>query len=138
VSEGICDFSIDGDCDEPAEEMRCSFVRARVEHRCLECASRIPVGATFERIALKYEGSWNVDRLCLACSEVSQEFYDGGRVLGVLWSEIESNWDDGAHLQACLNRLSTVAAKELMRRQWLQWKGLGDSGPSNQQEQQTR
>ena len=124
MSEGFCDFTIEADGDGMADVFRAGMVTARVAHKCTECDGPIEPGQRFERIGMKYEGRWAVDRLCSACSEISREFFDGARMLGILWDELEGNWDEGAHLQACLNRLSTTTAKEHMRRQWLKWKGL--------------
>jgi hypothetical protein len=41
-----------------------------------------------------------------------------------VWEEFEQQWHDGANLQACLNRVSTVAAKAKLRAQWQKWKGI--------------
>jgi hypothetical protein len=126
MSDGICDFSIEAECDEPADVFNACMVTARLAHTCTECGIGIPPGQRYERIGMKYDGHWSVDRICFACSEISREFFDGARCIGVLWDEIEHNWDEGAHLQACLNRLTTVGAKEHMRRRWLKWKGLSE------------
>lgn len=76
------------------------------------------------RLPIEYESSgaeFDEDR---QCSEISHEFTTGAREFGNLWCELQDNWDEGTHLQACLNRLSTATAKEHMRRRWMKWKGL--------------
>lgn len=35
-----------------------------------------------------------------------------------------SMWSGGAHVQACVQRLSSVKAKQHLLRQWRKWKGL--------------
>lgn len=89
----------------------------------------IPGGEKYERSAGKFEDGWSVWRCCIACAEISNEFSDDGRSFGVLWEELENSWDEGAHLQACLNRLSTATAKEHMRQRWMKWKGLDKVTP---------
>jgi hypothetical protein len=124
VSEGTCDVSI-GDYDgDPAEVFHASVVTARKRHKCDECGEPIEPRQRYERSSGKWDGVWSVWRLCLPCRDISAEFSDNGRVFGELWPEMERNWDEGAHLQACLNRLTTVAAKERLRHQWMKWKGL--------------
>ncbi len=125
MSDGTCDVSI-GDYDgDPAEVFHQSVVTARNAHACDECRERIQPGQRYERTSGKWDGEWSTWRLCLSCVETSIEFTEGyGRTFGILWEDLRNNWEEGAHLQACLNRLTTVAAKEHMRRQWLTWKGL--------------
>lgn len=124
MTEGACDVQL-GDYD--GDEATCfseAFVTARKEHTCFECLDPIRRGQRHERVSGIWEGEWHTYRFCEPCSESSREFFDGGRTFGVLWDGMEENWDQGAHLQSCLNRLSTIAAKEHMRRRWLKWKGL--------------
>jgi hypothetical protein len=40
---------------------------------------------------------------------------------------MEEAWDEGAHITACLNRLTTVGAKERLLTQWRKWKELDES-----------
>jgi hypothetical protein len=32
-----------------------------------------------------------------------------------------SEWDNGAHVQSCIARLTTARAKEHMRQRWVKW-----------------
>ena len=124
MNEGTCDVSIGGYDGDPAEVFHASIVTARKGHKCDECGEPIAPKQQYERISGKWDGSWSVWRLCLPCREIGSEFSEDGRTLGMLWEDLEANWDEGAHLQACLNRLTTVAAKERMRHQWMKWKQL--------------
>jgi hypothetical protein len=99
-------------------------VRARKRHICNECMQPIEAGTSYRRVVGKWEGEIDTFRFCGPCVEIADEFTTGARLFGGLWDDIELNWDEGAHLQACLNRLTTVAAKEHMRQQWLKWKEL--------------
>lgn len=123
MSDGTCDVSIgeyDGDAPSVFHE---SIVTARKAHKCNECNEPIVPGQKYERVSGKWD-DWQVYRFCLPCSEAQREFSEGARIFGVLWDEMRENWAGGAHLQACLNRLTTVAAKTHMRQQWLKWKRL--------------
>ncbi len=101
-----------------------AVVKARKPHKCYECRRLIEKGERYERASGLWEGSWETYHFCLQCSEISREFTTGAREFGNLWYELQENWDEGAHLQACLNRLSTATAKEHMRQRWMKWKGL--------------
>lgn len=121
--DGTCDVSIGEYDGDPAEFFHTSILTARKGRTCDECGEPIAPTQQYERIAGKWDGAWSVWRLCLPC-RVGGEFAEGGRIFGGLWDDFENNWEEGAHLQACLNRLSTVAAKELMVRRWRKWKQL--------------
>jgi hypothetical protein len=125
MSDGYCDMAIGGDYDGDAAAFYVEkVVKARKPHVCDECRESIAVGATYRRVVGKWGDELSTYRFCGPCDEICQEFSDGARSFGVLWDEIEINWNDGAHLQACLNRLTTVTAKAHMHRQWMKWKGL--------------
>ena len=124
MSEGACDVSL-GDYDGDAAELyHEAIVTARTPKKCDECNETIEPKQRYERVSGKWDGEWSVWRSCLPCSEALTEFSENGRCFGVLWDGMRDNWEQGAHLQACLNRLTTTAAKEHMRRQWLKWKRL--------------
>lgn len=124
MNDGTCEVSLSDYDGDPASVFNAGVVKARKPHTCFECREVIPIGAQHERISGKWDGAWSTYRLCLPCSEIGNEFSDNGRTFGFLWEGMEQNWDEGAHLQACLNRLTSVAAKERLRVQWLKWKGL--------------
>lgn len=124
MSEGFCDVSL-GDYDgDAASVFRSHMVRARKPHRCYECRDQISIGQQYERVNGLWEHTWSTYRFCLPCSEIQREFSENGRTFGEMWNQLQDFWEEGAHLQACLNRLTTVAAKEHMRRWWLEWKRL--------------
>lgn len=121
-----CDVSL-GDYDGDAPKVfNASDVTARKDHQCFECQSVIPRGATYERVTGLWEAGWETYRFCLACAEISREFSENGRSFGTLWDGMREGWAEGANLQSCLNRLSTVAAKTKLRDQWLKDKGIAE------------
>lgn len=119
-----CEVSL-GDYDgDPAKVFNAAEVTARKEHRCFECELAIAIGAKYERVTGLWEDGWQTYRFCLACSEIAREFSESGRSFGYLWEGMRENWAEGANLQACLNRLVTVAAKTKLRDEWLKDKGI--------------
>jgi hypothetical protein len=120
MSEGTCDVSIGGYDGDPAEVFHASIVTAQGS-QC-DSGEHIAPKQQYERISGKWDGSWSV-WFCPRAERSALNFPDG-RTFGMLWEDLEANWDEGAHLQACLNRLTTVAAKERMRHQWMKWKQL--------------
>lgn len=122
MSDGYCevDFSDASDDAEPVQFYDSAIVKARKPHICTECGGAIQVGEEHRRISYKFEGAFSVDRMCEPCSETAGEF-DFHIVCGLLWESFYNEWDQGAHVQACINRLTTARAKEHMRQQWLKW-----------------
>jgi hypothetical protein len=123
MSEGTCDVSIGGYDGDGPEFFHVATVTARKPHKCDECGGALQPGQRYERSSGKWEGDWSTHRSCLQCGEITAEFGED-YAFGQFWPEMESAWAHGAHLQACLNRLKTVPAKERMRQQWMKWKGL--------------
>lgn len=115
------DFSDVSDDAEPCEFVSRTERVARKPHVCSECKAQIVVGERYESVAYKFDGEFGADKWCLACREIATEF-EYFIVGGSLWGAIHEQWADGARVQACINRLSTVAAKTKMRDRWLAWK----------------
>lgn len=99
-------------------------VTAAKPHACYECHEAIQKGERHHVVAGKWEGEVRTYRFCAPCWEISGEFSEHGRTFGVVWDAFETEWGGGATLQGCLNRLSSVSAKEHMTRQWRKWKQL--------------
>jgi hypothetical protein len=122
MSESYCDVSL-GDYDGDAatfyhEEQR----KARKSHTCHECGASIAAGQTYRTVVGKWDGEVNRYSFCEPCWEIMGEFSENGRTFGVTWDTFADEWNNGATLQGCLNRLSSAAAKEHMRQQWLKLK----------------
>jgi len=134
MSEAYCDVSLeeyDGDSATFYDEQH---VKARKPHVCYECHEDITAGAHYHRVVGKWDDEVRTYKFCEACWEVMGEFSsDGTRTFGITWDTFDSEWNDGATLQGCLNRLTSVAAKELMTRKYRKSKGLdvlaGDPPP---------
>lgn len=127
----MCSFTIEGGYDddlvEDYEEQRTT---APEPVKCDECGDAIVVGQPCTRASGVYGGKPKTYWFCAPCMEIVHEFVEGARVFGALEEEFCLNWDAGAPLQACLNRVSSVAAKTKLHRWWLHWKGLSDVSAS--------
>lgn len=122
MSKAYCEVDLESQCDEadPVEFVNRRSVVGRKAHQCCECRNEIPAGERHEVAAYKFEGEFACDRTCAACKEAAGEF--GYHLLGgSLWSMFEEEWDQGANVQGCINRLTTAKAKEHMRQQWAKW-----------------
>lgn len=114
------DFS-DASADaEPVEFYDVRTAKARKAHVCVECHVAIPVGDSHTVLAYKFEGKFASDRVCAPCQEAKAEF-NYNIFGGSLWTNLEEEWDNGAHVQSCIARLTTARAKEHMRQRWLKW-----------------
>lgn len=121
--DGYCEVDFEGDSDdaEPCEFFTSDTVKAsRKAHACDECGGVIAKGESYHRKAYRFEGKFQTERVCVACREVAGEF--DHRLCGsLLWSSFAEQWESGTRLQGCLNRLTSVRAKETMRAQWQKW-----------------
>ena len=124
ATENYCGVSL-GDYDgDEASFYTERHVKARKVHRCHECREDIAKGDHYYVVSGKWEDEVMTYRFCGSCWEVMGEFSDRGRVFGVTWDTFHDEWASGATLQGCLNRLSSVIAKQHMTRQWRKWKKL--------------
>jgi predicted RNA-binding Zn-ribbon protein involved in translation (DUF1610 family) len=122
MSDGFCevDFSEASDDADPVEFHDSKTVKARKVHVCDECRGPIAMGESYTRSVCVFEGEFNMYRICAPCREASTEF-NYNVFGGLLWEQFFDAWDNGAHIQACIQRLETARAKEHMRQQWLKW-----------------
>lgn len=115
------DFHNLSDDADPCDFWRVTTPRARKEHQCTECREPIAIGALYRRVSWKFEGQVGTDKVCEPCWESMQEF-DYHIFGGDFWSHMREEWEQGANIQGCINRLVTVDAKIHMHRQWMCWK----------------
>lgn len=117
-----CDvnFSDQSDDADPVEFFDERFVVGRKDHACVECREAIPIGTRHLRKSYRFEGAFHVDRVCDACRETAAEFKL--RIIGgELWQSMREAWSEGARVTACMNRLTTTAAKAKMQAQYNAW-----------------
>lgn len=125
MNDTYCDVSF-GEISEDVDQVAfCSTTDpvARKEHLCTECKDAILPGERYRRTAFKHEGTVATDRLCARCAEILPEF-EWHILGGDFWRHMEEQWDQGANVQGCINRLTTAAAKAHMLRRWQRWKGI--------------
>ena len=122
MSQDYCevDFGDASDDADPVQFYDERIVRACKPYPCGECGGAISKGEAHRRMSYRFEGRFWCDRMCVSCQEIAGEF--GFHLVGgMLWETFWGEWDNGAHLQGCLNRLQTARAKTLMREQWQKW-----------------
>ena len=109
-----------GDAD-PCDFWHITTPMARKEHTCTECGASIVIGAAYHRVAWKFEGQVGTDKVCDPCWEAMQEFEY--RIFGgSFWDQMYEEWNAGANVQGCINRLVPVEAKTHMHQPWMKWK----------------
>jgi hypothetical protein len=114
------DFSEYSDDGEPVQFYDERMVVGRKDYECIECKSPITKGTRHLVKSYRFEGSFNTERICAMCHEVAAEF-KYGIAGGYLWESMADEWDNGARVQACINRLTTSNAKAHLHQQWQNW-----------------
>lgn len=94
------------DYDAAPEFFSEKFVVAKKEHKCCECGKTIAVGAEYEYVSGKWDGSFGSFKSCIKCSdlrialaEVSCPYYGG---------LFEEYWE---YLQGVLSTMDAARAK---------------------------
>ena len=124
MNDSHCDVSL-GDYDGDEATFYCEHeVTGRKAYRCHECREDIERGHRHQVVSGKWDGEVRTYRFCAPCWEVIGEFSEHGKTFGVVWDTFQGEWASGATLQGCLNRLTSVEAKQHMTRQWRRWKKL--------------
>lgn len=118
------DVCLDMDYDGANEFYAEKVVTARKPHKCCECGDVIPVGAQYERVAGKSEGSFWTSRSCLLCREIRRSFCCGGWVFGELWDSVREGlfpvWKESGPWD-CLAKLDTDEARTKINTEYREW-----------------
>lgn len=119
---GYCevDFSDTSDDVDQVEFFNEKRVMGRKAHTCIECGQPIAVGESHISRSYRFEGAFHSERVCDPCRETAAEF-DFHICGGSLWFFMGKEWDNGANVQGCLNRLTTAHAKARMLSEWTKW-----------------
>ena len=121
---GVCIGLDYGDCDGYPEIQEVRWPRAKKEHRCGECNRAIAKGENYQRCSGKFDGEFYDEKTCAQCAEIRSALScEAWPVFGEMWNEIEE-FAFPQMTTTCFDKLSTVAAKELLRSRWMAWKGL--------------
>ncbi len=119
---GVC-IGGDWDSDGSPEFYTIKIVKARKDHKCLECQRHIQKGAEYERQSGKFDGEIFSDKICLDCVNIRDGLLCGEPVLtGQLWEEIGNIFPQLT--TACIAKIESASAKAYLVQRWLQWKGL--------------
>ncbi len=120
MSDCVCIYD-SGDGDSPAF-FTAGFVKARKPHKCCECQAVIADGESYERASGKWEYGVDVYTTCGPCQDIRQSFYCDGYTFGQLWEDVEEQMFQERGLDgACLDKLTTVDAKQFLQRRWWDW-----------------
>jgi hypothetical protein len=114
------DFSDYSDDAEPVQFYDERMVVGRKDYECIECKGQILKGTRHLVKSYRFEGTFNAERTCGPCQEIAGEF-EHRIVGGFLWDAMGDAWDNGARVQACINRLATADAKAHLHQRWQQW-----------------
>lgn len=120
MSECVCLY---GGYDGDETDFQCSTTPvARVAHQCGECKRAIVKGERYERYVTKNDGEISASKTCAECAEIRRALYCEGFYFKCLWDDIrEQIFEAGKMNSACLDKLSTVEAKQFLQRRWMEW-----------------
>ena len=108
-----------GNDDSDGFQCRTRLV-ARIEHKCIECAKSIVKGEMYVRFAGKDGGRVFSNKTCAICEEIREALYCDGYYFGQMWQDIEEQLFPHFTV-ACVDKLSTVAAKECLSKRYQEW-----------------
>lgn len=82
-----CDCSIDH--DNGPKVFDSSVIKARKDHRCIECREVIPPGAYYHRDKGLWEHGWDCYDTCLTCGRIREDYCSHGYTYGELGEAIQ-------------------------------------------------
>ena len=120
-----CDVCLYEPDDLNSEFYSESIVKARKQHRCVECRYPIESGMRYQRESGKCDGEVFSTTTCLLCAEIRRVFHcGGGYQLGTLWEDMqEEAFPRLTTASECFRELSP-GAKACVMEKWIVWKGL--------------
>jgi len=119
---GVC-IGGDWDSDGMPEFYTVKTVKARKQHKCLECQRPIAAGSPYERQSGKFDGDIFCDKICMDCVNIREGLSCGEPVLtGTLWEEIDNVFPQLTTV--CIAKVETASAKAYLVQRWQEWKGL--------------
>ena len=86
----IC-ITLDG---EPGELVTGAIVKARKEHRCVECGETISPGSQYERVTGLWDGEFATFKTCLTCRNVRNSLFVCEYNHGTLWQDIRDAFEE--------------------------------------------
>jgi len=97
--------------------------RARKDHICIECGETISKGQHYEIYTTKFDGEVKSVKTCAICKEIRSALYCDGFFFGQMWDDIRGQLFPRFTL-ACVEKLSTVAAKDMLTRRYREFLGV--------------
>lgn len=124
MDECACLYGGFDECDEGGFQSRTTR-KARKEYVCIECHQPIRKGDIYVRFAASDDGRVFSNRTCLLCEEIREALYCDGYYFGRMWEDIrEQIFNEGGLSIACVEKLTTPAAKAFIQERWMQHIGV--------------
>lgn len=127
MSECGCVYSSCDDGDT-ADFAHATTVVARKPHTCGECHDSIPVGAAYERHTGKWDGRIYTSKTCGTCVEIRNLLFCDGWIYGCVWVDIGEYFSEGGKPFGCLEKLTSVAAKDKLSAAYREFLGVSEIG----------
>ena len=79
------------DVDEYSTIISNKVIKARKSHFCEECKEFILPGQKYERNVNKYDGKLFVNKTCLPCLRIRNDYFKCGYYFGEIWAYIHQH-----------------------------------------------
>ena len=80
------------DVDEYCQTISQKIVKARKEHKCMECGDTIKKGDKYEYYFGKDNGTIFIHKTCQICFNIREDLFKCGYYFGMLWENIEEHF----------------------------------------------
>lgn len=120
MNDCSCVYVMDYD---PPQLYNEKLAKAKEEHSCCECGKKIQPEDQYVYISGKWEGRFNVFKMCVVCKEIIDAFFCDGFLFEVV---LDNLWEHIADMQghidsSCLASLSSEAREvvcDMIERYW--------------------
>jgi hypothetical protein len=103
-------------------------VKARKQHKCVECRRGIKIGERYENSSGKYDDCFFRDHTCLICAEIREAFVCGSFTFGELYPSIKEVmfpvWEESGPID-CLAKVESLEARNFLRDLYAEYRREG-------------
>ncbi len=122
MSDEDCNICVEGnDMNDLPEFHVEKIVVARQPHVCCECKGAIQKKERHEVVKGKWDRRIDTFRTCALCLEIRGAFFCRTWTYGAMWEDLQDQLFQ-YFSEACVAKLTTVAAKQKLRDRWHTWK----------------
>lgn len=106
-----CACTVGIDVDERCTLLKNGWVKARIEHKCTECARIIPKGEEYFKEVSIFDTELDTYKTCEDCYSLRQVFFSNGWYYEQILEDLEEMiWEcDGDVSVSCINMLTKPA-----------------------------